>query len=265
MPDGRSRAIHFVTSAAEPLAVAPQAERLYADALAELVRARLPFLLAGTYAISSYTGIVRPTKDLDVFCRPEDCPRILDHFRTLGYRTEVRDPRWLAKVHDGEHFFDIIHALSNGITPITGAWFDLARRTEVLGTVVDIVGPTELLWSKAFVQVRDRYDGSDIVHLILKQHDDIDWQRLLDYMDDHWEVLLVHLLNFRWIYPGERERIPDWLMDELTGRLRRQLRRPAPGGRVCRGRLFSEEDFEIDIRDWGFVDPVAGPAGRDER
>ena len=54
-----------------------------------------------------------------------------------------------------------------------------------------IVGPTELIWSKAFIQLRHRYDGADVVHVILKQSDQIDWRRLLDYMEVHWEVLLV--------------------------------------------------------------------------
>ena len=71
-----------------------------------------------------------------------------------------------------------------------------------------VIAPTELIWSKAFVQLRHRYDGGDIVHLILKQHDRIDWRRLLGYMDLHWEVLLVHLLNFRWAYPSERDHVP---------------------------------------------------------
>src|SRR6266516_6811386 len=63
-----------------------------------------------------------------------------------------------------------------------------------------------------------RYDGADIAHLILKQHAQIDWRRLLGYMDLHWEVLLVHLLNFRWAYPSERANVPRWLMDELIVR-----------------------------------------------
>jgi hypothetical protein len=98
---------------------------------------------------------------------------------------------------------------------------------------VRVIAPTELIWSKAFVQLRHRYDGADIVHLILKQHDRIDWRRLLGYMDLHWEVLLVHLINFRWAYPSEH-------MDELLGRLERQLDLPPPRVKICRGRMLSQ-------------------------
>ena len=72
-----------------------------------------------------------------------------------------------------------------------------------------------MIWSKAFIQLRHRYDGADIAHLILKQHAQIDWRRLLGYVDLHWEVLLVHLLNFRWAYPSERDCVPRWLMGTL--------------------------------------------------
>ncbi len=46
----------------------PDAEAFYAESLRLLTESGIPFLLSGTYAVCAYTGIVRPTKDLDVFC-----------------------------------------------------------------------------------------------------------------------------------------------------------------------------------------------------
>src|SRR4051794_15502479 len=86
---------------AEPSLMSPGAEAFYAEALQELTRLGLPFLLAGTYALSAYTGITRPTKDLDVFCKAGDYPRILAHFQSLGYAVEIEDERWLGKVYKG--------------------------------------------------------------------------------------------------------------------------------------------------------------------
>ncbi|WP_181704021.1 nucleotidyltransferase [Chthonobacter albigriseus] len=232
----------------------PQAEAFYTEALKELADLGLPFLLAGTYAVSAYTGIRRATKDLDVFCKGGDFPRILDHFRQLGYAVAIEDERWLGKVHKGEMFFDVIFASSNGTMPVNDHWFQDARTLDLFGTNVRIVGPTELIWSKAFIQLRHRYDGADIVHVILKQSDAIDWKRLLDYMELHWEVLLVHLLNLRWIYPTDRDRIPRWLMDELLDRLSHQLELPPPDMKVCRGRMLSRVDYAIAVSDWGYAD-----------
>jgi hypothetical protein len=61
--------------------------------LRELSKLGLPFLFAGTYALSVYTGIVRATKDLDILCKPSDYPRILQRFKSLGYAVEIEDER----------------------------------------------------------------------------------------------------------------------------------------------------------------------------
>src|SRR6266853_2008379 len=98
-----------------------KAEAFYAERLKLLGEAKIPFLLSGSYAVRAYTGIQRPTKDLDVFCTPGDYPRILGFFRSRGYATEVEDERWIAKVRSGEHFFDVIFAMSNATAPINDA------------------------------------------------------------------------------------------------------------------------------------------------
>jgi hypothetical protein len=243
-----------IDAAASPSPPSPEAEAFYAEALRELARRGLPFLLSGTYAVAAYTGISRPTKDLDIFCKAGDLPRVLGHFRSLGYGIEIEDERWIGKVRRGELSFDVIYASSNGTMPVNDQWFVEARQVEVLGTLVRIVAPTELIWSKAFIQLRHRYDGPDVVHVILKQHAAIDWRRLLTYMEAHWEVLLIHLLNFRWIYPSERDHVPRWLLDELLERLRLQLDLPPPQMKVCRGRMFSHVDYQTDVQEWGFAD-----------
>jgi hypothetical protein len=237
-----------------PQLPSPEAESFYAESLRELNASGIPFLLAGTYAVWAYTGISRPTKDIDVFCKAGDYPRILAHFRDLGYDIEVEDERWIGKVRKGECFFDVIFASSNGTMPVNEQWFADAHEIEVHGAKVRIVSPTELIWSKAFIQLRHRYDGPDVAHVILKQHDEIDWRKLLAYMDQYWEVLLIHILNFRFIYPSERECIPRWLFDELLARLKRHAELPTPQMKVCRGRMFSRVDYQIDVKEWGFAD-----------
>jgi hypothetical protein len=253
-----------VVAKGSPGAPSAKAEGFYRESLRELRALGIPFLLAGTYAVAAYTGITRATKDLDIFCKAGDYPRILGHFRKLGYEITVEDERWLAKVHKDGDFFDIIFASSNGTMPVSDSWFEQAHEVEVLGVPVRIVAPTELVWSKAFIQVRQRYDGADVVHVILKQHDQIDWHRLLSYMEQYWEVLLMHVLNFRFVYPSERECIPRWLIEELVDRVHQQLDVPAAQLRVCRGRMFSRSDYEIAVTDWGFADVGADGLRRDD-
>jgi hypothetical protein len=69
-------------------------------------------------------------------------------------------------------------------------------------------------------------------------------------------VLLIHVLNFRFIYPSERDRVPRWLLDELLERARLHADLPISKTRVCRGRLFSPEDYRVDVMEWGFADLV---------
>src|SRR5207249_10948078 len=77
-----SKALEAIDAAAAPTAPSASAEAFYAEALHELSSLGVPFLLAGTYALSAYTGIGRATKDLDILCKPSDYPRILTHFRS---------------------------------------------------------------------------------------------------------------------------------------------------------------------------------------
>jgi hypothetical protein len=72
-----------VDAAAAPTPPSVEAEAFYAAALRELEKFGVPFLLGGTYAVSAYTGITRATKDLDIFCKPGDCARILEWSRSL--------------------------------------------------------------------------------------------------------------------------------------------------------------------------------------
>lgn len=240
--------------------MAPEAEAFYAEALRALADSGIPFLVAGTFAVNEYTGLGRPTKDLDVFCKASDFPKILAHFKALGYDTGIEDERWIAFVAKEPYKFDVIFNSTTAVTPITDAWFSEARHATLYGTPVSLVPPTELIYSKVFVQDRYKYDGSDVAHLILKQNGSVDWKRLLGYLEQYWEVLLMLVLNFRFIYPTERERIPRWLLDELLERIEAQADLPVPQTRVCRGRLFSRSDYLKDVTEWGYADLI-GEAG----
>jgi hypothetical protein len=234
----------------------PEREELYTEVIELLAKTEIQFLLSGSYALAAYTGIVRPTKDVDVFSTAGDCLKILSYFKEHGYDVEIVDDRWLARITRGEIFVDVIFNMPTVSTHVTEDWFANAPRSEIFGSEVHLVPPTEFVWSKMFVQDRHRYDGADVAHMILKRHQEIDWRRLLNHMELHWEVLLIHLLNFRYIYPSERDSVPQWLLDELLNRIGVQNSIPAPGMKVCRGRIFSPRDYCTDVSDWGFSEPT---------
>jgi len=232
------------------------AEAFYAEVIRLMAESQIPFLLSGTYALSCYTGIVRPTKDVDVFTKAGDALRLLTFFKEHEFNVQVVDERWLYRVTRGELFVDIITNMPTSSTHVTDEWFANAPKARLFDTEILLVPPTQFVWSKIYVQDRHRYDGADVAHMILKRSGDIDWNQLISYMELHWEVLLMAVLNFRFAYPSERDLVPRGVMDELLTRLRAQLEMPAAEKKVCRGRIFSPRDYAIDVDEWGFSEAV---------
>src|SRR5207253_3548162 len=86
----------------------PDTALFYRHAIRCLKKAEVPFLVGGAYALAVYTGIVRHTKDFDVFVRPEDCRRALDALAAAGYRTELTFSHWLGKAFHRDGFLDVL-------------------------------------------------------------------------------------------------------------------------------------------------------------
>ncbi|MBW4494077.1 MAG: nucleotidyltransferase family protein [Oscillatoria princeps RMCB-10] len=239
----------------------PNVRAFYCQALTVASEAQIPFLLGGAYAFERYTGIARPTKDLDLFVRPGDCQRILEVCRKAGYSTEIPAPHWLAKVFFGEDFVDIIFRSANGESEVDDLWFEHAVEAEVMGVPVLLCPPEEMLWSKAFVMARDRFDGADVAHLLRACSERLDWLRLLDRFGSHWRVLLSQLILFGFIYPAERGRIPDRILRELLRRLLEEMNAEPPTERLCQGTLLSPMQYRIDVESWEYKDARLPPNG----
>ena len=67
----------------------------------------------------------------------------------------------------------------------------------VLDVPVRLIPAEEMIWSKAFVMERERYDGADVAHILRACAETLDWPRLLQRFDGHWRVLLQHLVHVR--------------------------------------------------------------------
>jgi hypothetical protein len=240
-------------------AIHDPAAEFYMEALQKLQDTGIPFLIGGALAFSHYSNIPRDTKDLDVFVRSPDCQRVLDAFASAGYQTEMRFPHWLGKVRRGAHFMDVIFSSGNGITRVDDLWFEHAPRADVLGVIARVTPVEEMIWSKAFVQERERFDGADVLHLLRETGPSLDWPRLLMRFGDHWRVLLSHLVLFGFVYPDRRQSVPAWVMEELIRRL--SVSRPNSHNDVCYGTLLSREQYLHDVERLGYRDSRAEPLG----
>jgi hypothetical protein len=235
--------------------------RVYVEALEALRRGGVEFLIGGAHALGPYTGIVRDTKDLDVFLRRQDCEAALAVLAAAGFTTELTFPHWLAKAHVGDRYIDLIFGAGNGVALVDDLWFTHAAPGRVLGVPVWLCPPEEMVWSKAFIMERERYDGADVAHLILACGRHMDWRRLVWRFGRRWRVLLSHLILFGFVYPCERGAVPDAVMAHLLRRLDRERAWPGDDARVCHGTLLSRQQYLVDVAARGYEDGRLQPRG----
>lgn len=240
--------------------LAPETVRFYRHALEILYRADIPFLVGGAYAFANYTGIIRHTKDFDLFLRPFDARIALKEFAQAGYPTELTFSHWLGKAFHGDDFVDFIFGSGNGACPIDGKWFQHAVEDEVFGVEVRMVPAEEMLWQKAYIMERERFDGGDVLHLLRARGAQLDWDRLLARFGADWRVLLSHLVLFGFVYPEDRESIPSDVLRQLTERLHTEPSRDDQ--HICRGPLLSRLQYLTDTEKWGYTDARQLPFGR---
>jgi len=231
----------------------------YQDAFAILEEAEIPFLIGGAFAQSRYTSRDRDTKDLDIVLRRADVARMLTAFSEADYKAEIPYPHWLAKIYSNGHYLDVMFGSGNGVVHVDDHWFTHAVDAAVLDRTVRLCPPEELLWSKSFVQERERFDGADVLHLLHACARTLDWARLLGRFGQHWPVLFSHLVLFQFAYPDRRDDVPRHVIDELIGRLLHL--EPDEREHVCYGTVLSREQYLFDVETLGYEDARLEPRG----
>jgi len=242
-----------------PEAKDAQAYFFYRQVLGILNRTFVPFLMGGGFAFEFYTHLGRSMKDMDIIIRRSDLENVFEVLNEAGFRTELTFSHWLAKVYFEDSFIDIMFSSGNAICEVDDLWFKHAAPGQVFGYSVRFCPPEEMIWSKAFVMERERYDGGDVAHLLLKCADRLDWHRLVSRFGPHWRVLLSHLILFGYIYPSERQRIPHRVVQDLLGRLDHELTVPTPADQACQGPLLSRSQYRPDVEKMGYKDARLAP------
>src|SRR5258708_19041023 len=157
-------------------------------------------------------------------------------------------PDWLGKIHADDNLVDVIFSSGNGVARVDDLWFDHAPRTNVLGVIVRLCPAEEMIWSKAFIQERERFDGADVLHLLRETGPSLDWPRLLVRFCDHWPVLLSHIVLFGFVYPDKRQNVPQWVTEELVRRF--TVGRPNLQSDVCAATWLPPQQYLPDRQPW---------------
>jgi hypothetical protein len=234
-------------------------EHVYRRALEAMNSSGIQYTVGAAFARWAYTGIWRATKDLDVFLRAEDLPQAMRSLEQAGFYTYVADTHWLAKARLGGVQIDLIFAAGHGKYKVDCSSFEGAQAAKVLGIPVRLMPIEEMISLAVFVALRHRFDGSEVVHLILKAEGRLNWQRVLDRLDGNRQILLWHLVLFDFVYPGHPEYLPKEIMENLYGEMRRRWQEKAEVGdtdsmKPFRGYLLDPFSFRVDVEDWGYED-----------
>ncbi|HEX8318144.1 nucleotidyltransferase [Longimicrobium sp.] len=236
----------------------PEDEReKYKVALAALNEAGVPFVVAGAYAIYEHTGIYRQTKDLDLFLTPEAVVQAMRVLRNAGFTTRLEQPHWIGKAiskANRDHFIDIIYGMGNGLALIDDDWFRYSTPAILAATPVRVAPVEELIWHRLFIHERHRHDMADVAHLILDKGHVMDWTRLLVKAGEDWPLLLSQILLFRYVYPGDREKVPEVVLNELLDRAKNGSHQRSDDGdvdNVTNGTMISRFSFAIDVNEGG--------------
>src|SRR4029453_7057691 len=228
-------------------------DHLHRRSVVALQDADIPFLIGGAYVVEVYAGVSRQTKDFDLYLRPQHVDLALGALKRAGYKTKKTFPHWLAKAGRGRDYVDLIFRAGNGLCEVDDSWFERAHGHKFLGSEVKLCAPQEMIWIKAYNMERERCGGAAISHILQTCAEKLDWPHLVRRFGPDWRVLLSHLVLFGYIYPGERDKIPTAIMEDLIARLRGE-QGTAEAKRICNGTLLSRNQYLLDIRERGFRD-----------
>jgi hypothetical protein len=232
-----------------PTDVPEEQAALFREVLTVLEEKRVPCAVSGAFALRAHTGICRFTKDLDLFMTAKTSRDVFPYLRERGFECDICDPVWLAKARKGDFFVDLITGMSNGVIVVEDSWIKRASQAVIYGVKTRVLAPEELVASKVFVAKRERFDGADIAHVIYGTYGSFDWERELELVGQHWEMLLWALLLFRYVYPAQTHYVPAAIWRRLLRRFETQIARPHTDARF-RGSLVDENMFAIDINEW---------------
>lgn len=247
----REPAIIPETSSA-PLNIPREQQLLFREILTLFERKRVPYAVAGAFALQQHTGICRDTKDLDLFLTSKSVCAALKILRADGFDCETCDPVWLYKAHRDGFFVDLITGMSNAAIVVERSWIDRSLPAVIHGVRTRVLSAEELLASKLFVMRRERFDGVDIAHIIYGTRGRIDWHRVLDLAGENWEVLFWALVLFRYAYPAQTTFVPTEVWRDLIHRFDSAVSNPDPAA-PFRGSLIDDKMFAIDLNEWGLA------------
>ena len=179
----------------------------------------IPFALGGAFALASYTGGWRNTKDLDLYVLPWDRERMIALTARLGltdYYDQVSyDRQWIYRATTDGVIVDLIWAAANHRYEVD-EWWMTGPEIQIRGRHVKVLPAEAMLCDKLFIMQRERCDWPDVMNLLYAVGPSLDWAEILKRLNDDRPLLAGALLLFRWLSPGRASKLPYWLWDRVN-------------------------------------------------
>ena len=210
----------------------------------------LPFALGGAFALATYTGRWRNTKDLDLYVLPSHHQEVIDLVEKAGlkdyYEKLPYDRNWIYRsyqeIKGGDPvIIDVIWSMANSRADIDTVWVKNGPELEVRGNVLRVIPPEELIWGKLYVMQKERSDWPDILNIIQSTGPDLNWEHLLARIRDDDRLLASLLSIFAWLNPERAAQLPTWLWSRLG--VQPPDPNPSPG-------LVERHAMRLDTRPW---------------
>lgn len=186
----------------------------------ETVRATgLNFMLGGGFALAAFTGRWRDTKDIDFYILPQDREAVVgaltqagftDYFPRLSY-----DRKWIYRSTRADVIVDIIWAMANQRAQVDAVWFEHAPVLSLRNQQLLVIPPEEFVWCKLYIMQRDHCDWTDIFNLLYADGPQLNWEHLMNRLEEDLLLLKAMLTMYGWLCPQEAAKLPDWVWQRL--------------------------------------------------
>ena len=232
--------------------ISPEQWEIYRAALETVREAGVPFMLGGGFALATYTGRWRDTKDIDFYIKPENRGTVVDALSKAGFGDYFSrlpyDRGWIYRSTRNEVIVDIIWSMANRRAAVDDEWFERAGTVVLRGEKLLVLPREEFMWCKLYILQRDHCDWTDLFSLLYVDAEQIDWEHLLDRLGEDEPLLKALLTVYGWLCPGETLRLPERLCEKLS--MPRRPQAPAPP-RTDRIRLLDSRCWFAALREPG--------------
>ncbi len=199
---------------------------IYRTAIETVRAAGIPFMLGGGFALATFTGRWRDTKDIDFYIRPEDRNATVVALTSAGFADLFErlpyDRKWIYRSIKQDVIVDIIWSMANQRAQVDDVWFKRAGGVVLRQQKLLVVPREEFMWCKLYILQRDHCDWTDLFNLLYVSEGQIDWEHLLGRLGEDIGLLKGMLTVYGWLCPWEVLKLPPSLWDRLA------LPRPEP-------------------------------------